>query len=579
MMGSFGDCTAFNEKGSKVGVFGEILTKQGFHSNGNEVLYNGMTGEQLETEIFMGPTYYMRLKHMVKDKVNSRRRGPTTALTKQPVSGRANDGGLRIGEMERDTVISHGMNDFLRESMMERADKYFLAICNHSGMISIYNPSKKLFMSPMMDGPLQYSGSLENDDLRVQHMTKFGRSFSIVSVPYSFKLLMQELQAMNIQMRIVTEDNIDQMESMTHSNNIETLSQHKDVNSLMTSIKNLIRNKQENMRNDTPKIESSQTFQKDDRVLLYDDVVPNRMWKITKYLSDDHIELLTQQVVDQIGETQEVKARTEDELSPELVIVVSKEDISLYDPNDESPEYQPSISPDEPIPKTPEDSPPKTPEESPRYFPITPEDSPPKTPDESPIYALGTPDRTPTTPEEDPEPMMGGKGKSQHGFQLYDRVCLRNVKDGYPLLPWEVTKMSPTSNFITVKALDTTGLTPMSAVQVVMPYDLFHEEEALRQVPKTPSFPAAPSLAPTTHHHDVPQQPTVIIAPKFFNGNGSDHSTNEPIEPISGPDIVVKDDVSQAPLPPPSQPSTTLSSNSVTTDEPDFSKLVIKKMP
>jgi DNA-directed RNA polymerase II subunit RPB2 len=186
MMGGFGDCTAFNNKGSKIGVFGEILTKQGFHSNGNEILYDGMSGKQMESEIFMGPTYYMRLKHMVKDKVNSRRKGPRTKLTKQTVGGRANDGGLRIGEMERDTIISHGITDFLAESMMDRGDRYYLAICNHSGMISIYNPAKKLFMSPMADGPLKYVGSLENEDMRLEHVTQFGRSFSVISIPYSF---------------------------------------------------------------------------------------------------------------------------------------------------------------------------------------------------------------------------------------------------------------------------------------------------------------------------------------------------------------------------------------------------------
>jgi hypothetical protein len=103
--GAFGDCTAFNNDGTKIGVFGEMLTHAGFHSSGNEILYNGMTGEQISTEIFMGPTYYMRLKHMVKDKINYRPLGPRTALTRQPVSGRANDGGLRIGEMERDVTF------------------------------------------------------------------------------------------------------------------------------------------------------------------------------------------------------------------------------------------------------------------------------------------------------------------------------------------------------------------------------------------------------------------------------------------------------------------------------------------
>ena len=221
--GAYSDCTAFVNKGSKIGVFGELLPKVGFHSSGNEILYNGMTGEQLETEIFIGPTYYMRLKHMVKDKINYRALGPRTALTKQPVSGRANDGGLRIGEMERDSVISHGAVNFLTESMMERGDKYHMAVCNKTGMIAIYNPSKNLFMSPMADGPIKFVGTMDGKDSRIENITKFGRSFSIVRIPYTLKLLMQELQTINIQMRLITEDNIDQLENMTYSKNIEHL--------------------------------------------------------------------------------------------------------------------------------------------------------------------------------------------------------------------------------------------------------------------------------------------------------------------------------------------------------------------
>ena len=223
MYGAFGECTAFNNQGSKIGVFGELLPNVGFHSSGNDILYNGMTGQQLEAEIFIGPTYYMRLKHMVKDKINFRPLGPRSALTKQPVGGRANDGGLRIGEMERDTVISHGASNFLRESMMERGDKYFIAVCNQTGMIAIYNPSKNLFMSPMADGPIKLLSSLEDKDIQLEHITRFGRSFSIVSIPYTMKLLIQELQTINVQMRIITDDNIKQLESMTFSKNIEKL--------------------------------------------------------------------------------------------------------------------------------------------------------------------------------------------------------------------------------------------------------------------------------------------------------------------------------------------------------------------
>ena len=220
LQGGFGDCTAFVNHGSKHQVFGKMLTELGYHSSGTQLLYNGMTGERMESQIFIGPTYYMRLKHMVKDKINYRTRGPRTVLTRQTVQGRANDGGLRIGEMERDGVIAHGAAYFLRQSMLERGDEYYMAICNKSGMIAIYNPAQNLFISPMADGPIHFADTLtsaDNQALNIENMTRFGRSFSVVRVPYAFKLLMQELQAMNVQMRVLTEDNIDQIASMSFS--------------------------------------------------------------------------------------------------------------------------------------------------------------------------------------------------------------------------------------------------------------------------------------------------------------------------------------------------------------------------
>jgi DNA-directed RNA polymerase II subunit RPB2 len=218
LQGGFGDCTAFVNHGSKHQVFGKMLTELGYHNSGTQLLYNGMTGERMESQIFMGPTYYMRLKHMVKDKINYRTRGPRTVLTRQTVQGRANDGGLRIGEMERDGVIAHGAAYFLRQSMLERGDEYYMAVCNKSGMIAIYNPAQNLFISPMADGPIHFADTLTSSDnqaLNIENMTRFGRSFSVVRVPYAFKLLMQELQAMNVQMRVLTEDNIDQIASMS----------------------------------------------------------------------------------------------------------------------------------------------------------------------------------------------------------------------------------------------------------------------------------------------------------------------------------------------------------------------------
>jgi DNA-directed RNA polymerase II subunit RPB2 len=240
MQGAFADCSAFNNRGSKIKLFGEVLTQNRFHSSGNEILYNGMTGEQIETEIFIGPTYYMRLKHMVKDKINYRALGPRTALTRQTVGGRALDGGLRIGEMERDSLISHGISDFLRESMMERGDKYFMAICNTTGMVSIYNPAKDIFMSPMADGPVKFVGDVKEKQCNIENITRFGRDFSVVCVPYSLKLLIQELQTVNIVMRIITEENIDQLENMTFSKNIDLLTFGQTARSVIRETQNIL---------------------------------------------------------------------------------------------------------------------------------------------------------------------------------------------------------------------------------------------------------------------------------------------------------------------------------------------------
>jgi len=240
--GGFGDCTAFETKGPHTKVYGSMLVNAGFHSSGNQVLYNGMTGEQIYSDIYIGPTYYMRLKHMVKDKINYRARGPNTMLTRQPVQGRANDGGLRIGEMERDGILAHGASAFLNESFMVRADEYYMAICNKTGCIAVYNESLNLFLSPFADGPIKFNTTLDGK-LNVQNMSKFGRDFSIVRAPYALKLLMQELQTMNIQMRIITEDNIDQLMNVSYSDNISKLlktGDYKDLPALYSKYKNEI---------------------------------------------------------------------------------------------------------------------------------------------------------------------------------------------------------------------------------------------------------------------------------------------------------------------------------------------------
>ena len=223
LYGGYGDCTAYATKGANYDTYGPMLTKMGYHNSGNQILYNGFTGEQLYSEIFIGPTYYMRLKHMVKDKINYRATGKRSALTRQTNQGRANDGGLRIGEMERDGIMAHGLSYFLNESYMVRGDEYYMAVCNKTGAIAVYNPERNLFLSPFSDGPLMFSNSKEGQPV-LDAFSVYGRSFSILRIPYALKLLIQELQVMNVQMRIVTEDNVDQLLNLSYqSQNIDKL--------------------------------------------------------------------------------------------------------------------------------------------------------------------------------------------------------------------------------------------------------------------------------------------------------------------------------------------------------------------
>jgi hypothetical protein len=162
-------------------------------------------------------------------------------LTHQTVGGRANDGGLRIGEMERDGVIAHGAARFLQESMLTRGDEYYMAVCNNTGTVAIYNNSQKLFLSPMADGPIKFNTTID-DGLNIENVSKYGRQFSILRIPYAFKLLIQELQTMNIQMRLITEDNIDQLTSMSYSNNILKLQKDDTILNTESRLKIAITN-------------------------------------------------------------------------------------------------------------------------------------------------------------------------------------------------------------------------------------------------------------------------------------------------------------------------------------------------
>lgn len=269
--GAFGNCTAFTNKGPKHKEYGKMLTEQGYHSSGNQILYNGMTGEQLETEIYFGPTYYLRLKHMPKDKINYRARGPRTALTRQTVQGRANNGGLRIGEMDRDCLIAHGLSGFIKESMMVRGDEFQITICNKTGCIAIYNEENNIFLSPHADGPIKFVGNLI-EDLNVVNISKFGRDFSVIKVPYAFKLLMQELKTMNIQMRIITEDNIDQLLTLTEGGDISKLTNGAFINLEQVQNEILKRQNEKDMDNQIIKEKKVEELAATPQSILYEDI-------------------------------------------------------------------------------------------------------------------------------------------------------------------------------------------------------------------------------------------------------------------------------------------------------------------
>jgi DNA-directed RNA polymerase beta subunit/intein/homing endonuclease len=191
-LGLFGDATSFGNLDVK--TISAELQKLGYESYGNELMYNGLTGEQLETNIFIGPVFYQRLKHMVNDKQHSRAIGPMVNLTRQPAEGRSRDGGFRIGEMERDVMLAHGMSKFCKERMFDVSDKYSVYVCKKCGMIASYNDGDK-------------NRAYENADFSI-HLCKTcdnKTDFALVNIPYAYKLLSQELQTINVVPRIITE--------------------------------------------------------------------------------------------------------------------------------------------------------------------------------------------------------------------------------------------------------------------------------------------------------------------------------------------------------------------------------------
>jgi DNA-directed RNA polymerase subunit B len=180
LRGRFVDSTPFFEEPI------ESLKKQllifGYPLDGTEPVYDGRTGELIGNPIFIGIVYYQKLHHMVADKIHARSKGPVQLLTRQPTEGRAREGGLRFGEMERDTLIGHGASALLRERMLESSDKTIIYVCELCGFIGWYNKKKEVYECPI------------HGDKGVLHP---------VAVPYAFKLLIQELISLGIKPRLI----------------------------------------------------------------------------------------------------------------------------------------------------------------------------------------------------------------------------------------------------------------------------------------------------------------------------------------------------------------------------------------
>jgi DNA-directed RNA polymerase II subunit RPB2 len=184
MSAVYGDATPFDDRNPGVEDIGAALEDFGLQRHGNEVMVDGLTGAVMTAHVFVGPTFYQRLKHMTTDKCHARAaNGPVTSLVRQPAEGRARDGGLRLGEMEVDCLVSHGISHFLKERMMEASDNYRIFVCNDCGMLATYNPS----------GDVRFCAPCRNTT-----------NFSELRVPYAFKLLTQEIETMGVGVKYAT---------------------------------------------------------------------------------------------------------------------------------------------------------------------------------------------------------------------------------------------------------------------------------------------------------------------------------------------------------------------------------------
>jgi DNA-directed RNA polymerase I subunit RPA2 len=181
----------FNEDYVASDYFGEQLAAAGFNYHGNEAMYSGITGEEFKADIYMGVVYYQRLRHMVSDKYQVRTTGPVHNLTQQPIKGRKRAGGIRLGEMERDSLLAHGISFTLQDRLMNCSDYSQCHVCKGCG--SILSPMQVPINNSLVPSRGQRITCLTCGD---------GSKIEIIAVPYVFRYLCTELVAMNVKLKV-----------------------------------------------------------------------------------------------------------------------------------------------------------------------------------------------------------------------------------------------------------------------------------------------------------------------------------------------------------------------------------------
>ena len=176
--GRYIDATTFD--GEPEDALRKELLTLGFRENGTETMYNGITGEMFDVKIFVGSMYYLKLKHMVANKLHSRARGPIQLLTRQPTEGRAKEGGLRLGEMEKDTFVAHGAALLLKERF--DSDKTIVPVCENCGIIAIHDTIK---------------------DKRYCQICGDNVEVSDIEISYAFKLILDEFKSLGVYPKLV----------------------------------------------------------------------------------------------------------------------------------------------------------------------------------------------------------------------------------------------------------------------------------------------------------------------------------------------------------------------------------------